>query len=77
MGRKRDVSDAQILKTMALHPDPVVTAGELADKLDMTNSGMNKRLDQLVDGGFVEAKQVGARAVIYWLTADGRNRASE
>lgn len=43
----------------------------------MSNQGVNGRLRELADEGLVHRKKVGARAVIYWLTDDGQERASE
>lgn len=76
-GRPKDVSDSEILKEIALARGPVVTAPELADRVGMTGSAVNKRLDDLVTRGFVNKKQVGARAVVYWLTDDGRELAAD
>lgn len=75
MGRKREVSDQEILQAISLHPDPVVTASEIAEAVDMTNTGVNKRLNQLVEDEFVVRKDVGARATIYWLTDEGKLKA--
>ncbi|MDR9380707.1 MAG: winged helix-turn-helix domain-containing protein, partial [Natronomonas sp.] len=44
-GRPKDVSDSEILKEIALARGPVVTALELADRVGMTGSAVNKRLD--------------------------------
>jgi predicted transcriptional regulator len=76
-GRKRETSDVEILKQISLHPEPVVTASEIAERVDMTNAGVNKRLKQLVNDGLVTRKQVGARAVIYWLSPAGELRAAD
>jgi predicted transcriptional regulator len=40
----------------------------------MNRSGMNKRLDDLVKRGLVHQKEVGAKAVVYWLTDDGEDQ---
>lgn len=76
-GRKRTISNAEILQEVALAPDPVVTASELAGRVGMTSSGMNKRIDELVAEGYLKERQVGARAVVYWLTDEGKQEASE
>lgn len=75
-GRKREVADEEILRAIALHPDPVVTAKEVAEPVDMSPQGVNKRLRQLADDDLVVRKKVGAHAIIYWLTDEGRERAS-
>lgn len=76
-GRKPETSDAELIQAIALHADPVVTASEVAERVGMTNAGVNKRLPGLVEGGYLVRKEVGAHAVIYWLTDAGKERASE
>lgn len=76
-GRPRDVSDDEILEAAALARGPVVTASELADIVGMGNSGMNKRLDDLVAEGLLYEREVGANAKVYWLTPEGRERVAE
>jgi len=72
MGRSKRVSDAKILRAIALSPDPVVTARELAEELDYTRDGIRKRLLKLEDDGKVAGRDVGARSVVWWLTPEGR-----
>lgn len=76
-GRKRDVSDAEILQAIALHPDPIVTASEVADAVGITSQGVNSRLQELVEVDLVVRKDVGARAAVYWLTPEGKQKASQ
>lgn len=73
-GRKPEVNDVEILTAIALHRDPVVTAGEVADTVGMSPQGVNKRLRDLAEQGDIVRKQVGSRAVIYWLTPQGRDK---
>jgi predicted ArsR family transcriptional regulator len=70
-GRPKRVSDAEILREIKLASGPVATAPELSDRLHMQNSGVNKRLDDLVAAGLVRQREVGASAVVYWLSEDG------
>lgn len=72
VGRPKRVSDKEILQEIALARGPVVTAGELAEKLEMNQSGVYKRLNDLVDQGLVKERKVGASAKVYWLSEDGR-----
>jgi predicted transcriptional regulator len=65
MGRNKEVSDKQILQAIALHPDPIVTSSEVAESVDMTKQGVNKRLNELAEEEYVVRKSVGARAVVY------------
>ncbi|WP_425433178.1 MarR family transcriptional regulator [Haloarcula pellucida] len=57
---------------MAVHPDPVVTAPELAERLEYTADGIRNRLHELEGEGFVKSREVGARATVWWITTDGR-----
>jgi len=75
-GRGRDVSDDEILRAIRLHVDPVVTAPEVAEAVDITPQGINKRLRQLAEEELIVRKEVGARAVIYWLSESGKERVS-
>lgn len=76
VGRPPDVTDEEILREVALIHGPA-TAGELAETLDMGRSGMNKRLDRLVEKNLLHDKKVGANAVVYWLTDKGYNQISQ
>lgn len=68
------VSDEEILKLVVLSPDPIVTAGEIADKVDMTQQAVNKRLRNLSDEGLLNSRKVGSAAKVYWITEDGRTK---
>ncbi|WP_277552321.1 MarR family transcriptional regulator [Halobaculum limi] len=70
------VSDEQILQLVALAPDPIVTAGELTDQIEMTQQGVNKRLKSLVEAGYLESRKVGGAARVYWITPAGRKLAA-
>jgi len=73
-GPPQRVSDEEILRQVALSPDPIVTAGEITNYVDMTQAAVNKRLQQLVDNGHLESRKVGAAARVYWITDDGRKQ---
>lgn len=57
-----------------LSPDPVVTAPELAEKLDYSVDGIRNRLEELEEEGYVSSRQVGARATIWWIERKGRKQ---
>ncbi|WP_432764870.1 MarR family transcriptional regulator [Halobaculum limi] len=70
-GRKRETTDDQILRAIALSPHPVVVASELGDELDMSRQGVFVRLQDLETEGLVRsAKKASAR--VWWLTEEGR-----
>jgi predicted ArsR family transcriptional regulator len=62
------MSDEEILKHLREHPDPAVTAAELAELVDMTSAGVLRRLDNLADENEVSRKKVGSRAVVWWIS---------
>lgn len=66
-------SDLEILRFMALHPDPVTTTSELSDEFDMTSQAALNRLNKLAAHDHVDSKKVGARARVFWLTDEGRD----
>lgn len=63
---------AETLLVIGLHADPVVTAPELADELDISPQAVNKRLAALEDSKYIDSKKVGAAAKVYWLTETGK-----
>ena len=74
MGRNKKVGEKEILEAIALSPDPIVTAAELAQSVDYSPDGMRNRLQELYDDGLVNKKDVGARATVWWISEDGRDR---
>ena len=72
-GRPRDVTDQEILKAVKMTFGPA-TAGDIKDQVDLNRSGVNKRLDILVEDGYLHEKRVGANAVVYWLTDNGEQK---
>jgi predicted ArsR family transcriptional regulator len=72
------MTDEEIVAEVRKHPDEVVTAGDIADQIDMTSAGVLQRLNQLHEDGVVTRKKVGARAVVWWLNesqaSDARSR---
>jgi len=74
MGRSKRLDDETILREIATHPDPVVTAPELSERLDYSADGIRKRLQDLEESGYVISRDVGARATVWWITTDGRQQ---
>jgi len=70
------VTDAELLRRIRLLPDPMVTAKELTEQVDLENATVNRRLDRLVEDGYLNEKKVGSAAVVYWLTDDGKQKAN-
>jgi len=57
-----------VLAALRSHPEPVATAADIADVLDVTSETVRRRLTELREQGLVERKNVGARAVVWWIT---------
>ncbi len=70
-GRKRTVSDEAILREFLLSSDPVQTTTELVEPLDMTRQGVHSRLQTLQEQGYLDSKEVGSKARVWWITDDG------
>jgi len=73
MGRPPSISAEEVCRILALHPEPVVTAADVHEEMDMTQRGAQERLKSLVKDGYLASKRVGSSAVVFWLTDKGRN----
>lgn len=71
-GRDRVVTDVDILEAFVVHPDPALSAPEVAEDVEMSRQGVDSRLRELEEDGLVGTKKVGARARIWWITDRGR-----
>jgi len=77
MGRPPRFSNKDMLRLVALHPEPVVSSRDIAEKVDMTQRGVNKRLQRLAEDGLLQKKEVGSSAMVFWLTQEGKEELSE
>jgi predicted ArsR family transcriptional regulator len=77
MGRPPKLSAEEICRIVALHPEPVVTAADVHEEMDMTKRGAQSRLKRLVEEGYLESKKVGSAALVFWLTPKGRNSVTD
>jgi len=75
-GRKKETSDEEILKAVALSPHPVVVTSELEDELGMTRQGIHNRLTDLQEEGHVDSAMKAASRV-WWITDAGRKHLAE
>lgn len=69
-GRPQKVTTNDVLEELRSVNEPVGTAAELAEKLDVSSQTIVRRLEELDDRGVVNRKQVGANAVVWWIVAD-------
>jgi len=73
MERERDesgqyteqVTPDSVLSVFEKAEIPVLTASEVAEKLDCSRAAAYNKLETLVENGELHKKKVGARAVVY------------
>lgn len=71
-GRPPTVTTEEVIRAIALHPEPVVAANDIADEIGLTPPGARERMKTLVEEGYLQKKTVGSGGLVFWLTADGR-----
>ena len=59
-----------VLDAVRRHPDPTVSAREVAEMLDCSTDAARNKLVILHERGAIERKKVGGRAVVWWLADD-------
>lgn len=70
-GRKPRVSDSEILQVLADAADPVHSAKEISESLDIGERGTYNRLQDLEGKALVKSKKIG-QGRAWWLTDRGR-----
>lgn len=65
-GRKRRVSNTEILRVFIETDRPVLTTGQIADELPIGKRQLQDRLVELYENGDIERESVGARSYIWW-----------
>jgi predicted ArsR family transcriptional regulator len=63
------VTPERVLEVLQGSDDPVLTAKEVGNELGCTSEAARQRLHELEDRGDVASKQVGARAVVWYLAS--------
>lgn len=66
-------SDVRYIRAIAQNPDPVVTAVEVADRIEVSQQAAHRKLEDMLERNLVRKKKVGSRAVIWWLTESGKD----
>ena len=72
MGRPPRMSAEEICQIIALHPEPVVSASDVHEDMDMTQRGAQTRLKKLTEEGHLDKKKVGSSGLVFSLTDKGR-----
>jgi predicted ArsR family transcriptional regulator len=62
------ITPERVLEILREDDDPVLTAKEVGERLGCTSEAARQRLHELQERGDVESKQVGARAVVWWIS---------
>lgn len=65
------MDDKEILEIFKESPDPAMFTAEVSEVLGFSQTGTQKRLESLVDDGFLDKKQP-KQTVIWWLTDEGK-----
>lgn len=65
-----DDKTRRLLREMESHRDPVQTVADLAEVLDVSETTALRRLQSAHDAGYVQRKEVGASAVVWWPVPD-------
>lgn len=73
MGRPPTVSVEDVMKAIALHPEPVVTARDINEDLGLEPDSARERLKSLAEDGYLEMKRPGGSALVFWPTDKGRD----
>lgn len=66
-------SDIRYIQAIMQIPDPVVTAVEIANLVNVSQQAAHRKLEDMNDRNLVRKKKVGSRAVIWWLTEEGND----
>jgi predicted ArsR family transcriptional regulator len=75
-GRPPTVSTKEVVQAIALHPEPVVTARDINEELNLKPDGARERLKRLAESGYLGSKQAGSSALVFWLTEKGKRELS-
>lgn len=62
------VTSERVLEVLREDDDPVLTVKEVGKQLGCTSEAARQRLLDAQEHGDVESKQVGARAVVWWIS---------
>lgn len=78
MDRKRNESGQfveeitleEVIDVIQTSESPIVTAKEVGERLECSAEAARQKLLALRDQGIIDRRQVGAGAVVWWLTTD-------
>jgi predicted transcriptional regulator len=67
MARPREFMREDLLTVLKEHEEPFLTVGDITGRVNVSKSTVHDRLEELNDEGVVKRKEVGSRAVVWWL----------
>ena len=70
MPRTPETTPDDVLAAFAQSEDLVLTASEIAETLGISRRTALRKLETLEENGQVQRKDVGARAVVWWIAED-------
>jgi len=70
-GPDPSVTQIDVLREIRLAYPPVQAPKDLADRLDISNTAVSNKLQDMEEKNWVESERVG-RARVYWVTDEGR-----
>lgn len=63
---KNQHEDSELFRIFANSDDPVLTAVEVAEELDISQQAAHARLSKAHERGEIKRKKTGSRAVVWW-----------
>jgi len=69
-GPDPSVSDDEILELFRTSAEPVLTATEIAEQVDLSRRNILNRLKDLESEGEIRSKKVGGRSTVWWLPGE-------
>lgn len=61
------ISDEEILAVFRDSEDPVLSTGEVTERIPLKRRATYNRLQSLTDEGLLKSKQIGGRNTVWWL----------
>ena len=58
--------NSDVLDAIDKQSEPFVTATEIGEELNVSNTAILERLHELHENGKVESKKVGANTLVWW-----------
>lgn len=76
-GRPPTVEPIEVVRAVALHHEPVASARDINEQLDLEPDSMRERMKRLADDGYLGVKKPGSSALVFWVSDKGRELLAE